>query len=395
MAGESTEREQGPGPEQAAEPAAPASATWLKGQLLKIASALYPDRGPVVVREWSDPVQLFEPEPVGHRHLLLVAVGGDDRPAHPDFDEVLDAFRAAGWTALGSGSGSPQESWATARSEDFEVRVYEGEGPGILTFTGWTPVVFTEPGHRQPHFTRSTADGVLCSECHGWGVCMDCRGSGRGSGTGSAFGAHRCWCSGGRGGAGSCIDCGGSGSITSRAEPWKRKQFRFPDPGGADAVRQPPVEDGRLSAIDALADIAHRACSCGEFRSLWRNTLAEADDRIVARFVGSCRGCGAERAYAFTLPHRKLPAPPAPPAPPPCPRCAGAPVPLVGGLSLPGSAALRAQELGLVAASSSGCEVRPDEPNWRCASCGHDWRDADLRRRDRILRSILAGVPAS
>ncbi|MFJ8386455.1 hypothetical protein ACIQ9Q_18385 [Streptomyces sp. NPDC094438] len=301
MAGESTEEEREP--EQAVGPAAPASATWLKGQLLQIASALYPDRPPVLVRAWRDPVPLFEPEPVGHRHLFLIAAGGAERPASPDFGDVLDAFRAAGWTTYSWGPGSPEESWAMARIEEFEVRVYAGKGPGILTFTGWTPVVFTEPGYRQPCFTLSTADGVLCPECHGWGVCMDCRGSGRGRGTNSAFGAHRCWCAGGRGGAGSCIDCGGTGSITSAAEPWKRKQFRFPDPDGADSLRQPPVEDGPLSAIAALADVAHRACSCGEFRCQWRNTLAEADGRIVARFVGSCQGCGAERAYAFTLPH--------------------------------------------------------------------------------------------
>ncbi|MEU9058871.1 hypothetical protein AB0D13_08285 [Streptomyces sp. NPDC048430] len=63
----------------------------------------------------------------------------------------------------------------TAVHEGFEVRVYEGSGRGLMPFTGWRPVVYTERQLSQPPFTLSTADRVLCDDCHGWGL-------------------HRTWC---------------------------------------------------------------------------------------------------------------------------------------------------------------------------------------------------------
>ncbi|WP_329422430.1 hypothetical protein OG810_33115 [Streptomyces sp. NBC_01693] len=64
-------------------PAVPASAVWLKGQLLRIASALRPDRRPEMARAWTDPVRWRDPAPVGHRFLFLLCVATDDRPAPP------------------------------------------------------------------------------------------------------------------------------------------------------------------------------------------------------------------------------------------------------------------------------------------------------------------------
>ncbi|MEV0406726.1 hypothetical protein [Actinoallomurus sp. NPDC050550] len=376
-------------------------AVWLRNALLEIATTLYSDRRPVVVRQWTDPVHLHDPEPVGHRFLFLVAVGGDDRPASPDIDDVVDAFRAAGWEAHEPRHGrEPGTGWAEARREDFKTSINAGAGPGVLTFTGWTPVVFTTGRQlRQPQHTLSTVYGVLCRECHGWGACLDCDGSGRSTEPGS-YG--RCWCHGGQGGPGACIECGLSGEITESSPSHLLKRYGFADADapdadadGPDAFRMPPIEKAHDSNIDALTDVAHRPCACGEFRSRWSNHLSEADDHLVSLFTGRCQGCAKQRAYAFMLPDRKLPPPPPPPSPPPCPRCAQVPVPLVRGLNLPGSATMRALDLGLVAASNRGCEVRPDDPNWRCPACGHAWQDADERRRARVLRSILADLPSS
>ncbi|MGP3750578.1 hypothetical protein [Streptomyces sp. IBSNAI001] len=82
---------QGPGDA----PAAPASAVWLRNQLLEITSALRPDRRPEMVREWTDPVRWRDPAPVGHCFLFLLCLATDDRPTPPD--DVLDAFTTAGW----------------------------------------------------------------------------------------------------------------------------------------------------------------------------------------------------------------------------------------------------------------------------------------------------------
>ncbi|MFD3870335.1 hypothetical protein [Streptomyces sp. NPDC058623] len=87
--------------------AVPESAVWLKGQLLEITSALHPDRRAVVVREWTDTVQLRDPEPVGHRFLFLVCVSGDDHPSSTGFDDILNPFTAAGWSGAPTVWGPP------------------------------------------------------------------------------------------------------------------------------------------------------------------------------------------------------------------------------------------------------------------------------------------------
>ncbi|MFP3989475.1 hypothetical protein U9R90_18715 [Streptomyces sp. E11-3] len=292
-----------------------ASAVWLKGQLLGVATALYPDRRPVVVRGWSDPVRLAAPAPVGHRHLFLIGVGGDDRPSSPDFANAMDAFTEAGWTVRRRDRGRPGESWATVRREDFEVKVYEGAGPGILTFTGWTPVVFTEQRLAQPLFTPSTIDidGVVCEDCQGWGVCLLCEGRPY---TGGSGGYGRCWCAGNNAGPGNCVECAGRGYDPGQDVAWKRRQHGLPDPAGGnpfaafgpfdipDAPTRIPAEEGHDSNTAAFVDVSQRHCACGEFRCFWRNILSDEGDHRLSRFAAVCQGCAAHRAYAFRLPPR-------------------------------------------------------------------------------------------
>lgn len=281
-------------------PTAPESALWLKGQLLEIASSLAPDRGPVVVREWTDPVRLGDPAPVGHRFLFLICVSWDDRPSSPGFDDVLNAFTADGWNVRGWPSGHPGESSATARREDFEVRIYRGDGPGFLTFTGWTPVVFcTERPLRQPSFTLSTAMGVLCFDCHGWGVCLLCEGRAYSGGSG---GYGRCWCVGNNAGPGRCVECAGRGYFAFEAAPWRERRHGLSDADSGDTFPEPPAEDGHDDNAGAFIDVSQRSCACGEFRCFWRNILSGAGDHLLARFVGTCQGCTAQRAYTFRLP---------------------------------------------------------------------------------------------
>ncbi|MGW0886023.1 hypothetical protein [Streptomyces sp. NPDC002671] len=281
-------------------PAVPESAVWLKEQLLEIASALPSGCRPVVVREWTDPVLLRDPEPVGHRFLFLVCLVPDGRPSSYGFDDALNAFTAASWiTTHRRSSGQPGEIWATARREEFEVRVYEGNGPGILTLTGWTPVVYTGRQLAQPPFTLSTASGVLCDDCHGWGVCLLCDGRAYSGGKG---GYGRCHCAGNNAGPGKCIECGGTGLLTAEEASWKRRRYGLPDPDAGDAFGQTPAEGGHTSNTSAFITVSQRTCGCGEFRCSWRNMLTKASDHTISRFTGTCQGCSAQRAYAFRLP---------------------------------------------------------------------------------------------
>ncbi|XVQ14334.1 hypothetical protein ACQP1W_17880 [Spirillospora sp. CA-255316] len=218
------------------------AAASLRKRLLEAAAAAYPERPPVIVREWTDPVLLHGPEPVGHRTLVLVATGADDHPADPVMDAALDAFAASGWPGH-RWNAHPGEIRASAGRDDFSVMVYAGQGAGMVTFTGWTPVVFPERDLRQPRFTA--------------------------------------------------------------------------------------------------------------------------------------------------LPGRRLPGLVLPVTAPPCPRCAATPIPLVAGLYFPGTPMMRAEEQGLVARLRASSEVRPDDPNWRCASCAHEWRDTDARRREKFMRALL------
>ncbi|WP_156722272.1 hypothetical protein [Streptomyces apocyni] len=294
-----------------------AGAVWLKGQLLGVATALYPDRRPVEVREWSDPVRLAAaPAPVGHRHLFLIGVGGDDRPSSPGFANALDAFTEADWTVRRRDHGLPGESWATVGREDFQVRVYEGVGPGILTFTGWTPVVFAERQLVQPRFTPSTIDidGVVCQDCQGSGVCLLCEGRPY---TGGSGGYGRCWCAGNNAGPGACVECAGRGYDPAHDVAWKRRQHGLSDPTGGnpfaaygpfdtpdipDAPTRIPTEAGHGSNTAAFIDVSQRHCACGEFRCFWRNVLSDEGDHRLSRFAAVCQGCAAHRAYAFRIP---------------------------------------------------------------------------------------------
>ncbi|MEU0100655.1 hypothetical protein [Streptomyces sp. NPDC006267] len=253
----------------------------------------------MVVREWTDPVRLRDPAPVGFRSLFLVCASWEDRRSALRFCDVLDAFTAAGWTVDPRPSGRPGESRATAEREEHEVRVYAGEGPGFLTFTGWTPVRYPERQLTQPSCTLSTAFGVQCDDCHGWGVCLLCEGRAYSGGSG---GYGRCECVAGNAGPGRCVECAGQGFLPAEAVSWKRKRYGLPDGDSADPFPQRPAEEGHGSNIGAFTDVARRSCACGEFRCFWRNVLSEAGDRLLSRFSGACQGCGARRAHTFTLP---------------------------------------------------------------------------------------------
>ncbi|MER5883260.1 hypothetical protein ABT160_05490 [Streptomyces sp. NPDC001941] len=295
------------GPDGAGSASLADGAAWLYGRLRYVTGAVFPESSAVLVRQWTDPVRLRDPEPVGERALFMLALGAADRPAGVGPGAVADAFTAAGWQARLSHRGVAGETWATARHGEFQVSVYEGAGPGVLTLTGWTPVVFSGRALRQPRYTLSTVDRVLCDECHGWTACMDCEGSGRAK----SVGDDRCWCWGGRGGPGSCIDCGGTGSVTVEAAAWRRRQAGLPvdeGAGGGDPSHGTPPERGWSTDVAALAEVAQRACACGEFRCRWRNIVVEDDGHRICRFSGTCTWCGAQRGYAFALP----PAPPRP-----------------------------------------------------------------------------------
>ncbi|WP_327708482.1 hypothetical protein OG912_05845 [Streptomyces sp. NBC_00464] len=260
---------------------------------------LRPDRGPVVVREWTDPVRLRDPAPVGYRFLFLVCATWDDRPSPPGFGNALNAFTEAGWSVHQQPAGRPGESRATVRHEDFEVEVYEGDGPGFLTFTGWTPVVCAERQLGQPPFTLSTARGVLCDDCHGWGVCLLCEGRAYSGGSG---GYGRCLCAANNAGPGRCVECAGRGVLAADAVSYRRRRHGLPDADSGDAFPWPPAEGGHDANISAFTVVSQRSCACGEFRCFWRNTLSEADGHLLSRFAGTCQGCAGQRAYAFTLP---------------------------------------------------------------------------------------------
>ncbi|MFC7923835.1 hypothetical protein [Streptomyces cinereoruber] len=270
-------------------------AVWLREELLDIASAASPDRGPVVVREWTDSVRLRDPAPVGFRSLFLIGTGWAGRPPPSKFGEVLAAFAGAGWEVRRHASDRDGESRATARHEDFEVRVYEGSGSGLLTLTGWTPVVYPELPLSQPPFTLSTAPGVLCWDCHGWRICLDCEGR-------PYLRYKRCWCATNNAGAGMCVECAGLGFRSSEAASWRRPPQEPHDTDTEGAFPPVTVETGHDSTLRALTDVAQRACTCGEFRCSWRNSLSREGNRLLCRFGGTYQGCGVRRAYAFALP---------------------------------------------------------------------------------------------
>ncbi|MEY9875033.1 hypothetical protein ABH931_004534 [Streptacidiphilus sp. MAP12-33] len=238
------------------------SAVQLRATLLELADSLGPTSRPEVVRAWTDPVLVHGPEPVGHRQLAVVAV-----------------CTADGWATAATGP-------ARSTRGGCEVEVRRGVGCELVTLTGWTPAEFADPRYGQPEVTRSTAPGLLCDYCHGWGVCLECEGTGRSRTKRTGYG--RCSCFGSNHGVGRCLECAGRGHYSPRAR----------------SAGEPPVEAGHATLVAALRDIAHRTCACGEFRCHWRTTASPAEGGRVARFEGPCQGCGAGRCYAFSLPNR-------------------------------------------------------------------------------------------
>ncbi|MFC9925226.1 hypothetical protein [Streptomyces sp. NPDC127190] len=258
---------------------------WLKEQILGILSTASPAHLPVLVRAWTDPVHLNDPEPVGHRSLLLAALDG---AGSPGVDAVQDAFRSAGWETAGR---------ETVRHGDNTAEIRQGRGPAVLMCTAWSPVVFPARALGQPSYTLSTVDGVLCDTCHGWGACMDCEGTGRDPGNPRSYG--RCWCYASNYGPGSCVECEGRGAVTASSLERKRRPYpRLTD----GYVPDPEPETGHDTNLGAFVDVVHRACVCGEFRCRWDNTVTRTDSGLHSLFTGLCPACGERRGYAFALP---------------------------------------------------------------------------------------------
>jgi hypothetical protein len=150
-------------------------------------------------------------------------------------------------------------TWARAWREGYELRLYEGEGPGIFTFTGWTKI----PGAH----TISTLHGrVLCYECEGLGVCWLCHGSVRHEG-------RRCpECFAGNHGPGNCTICGVQGCLRVDTMPgWVRTGYK-----GLGA--EPVVEEFHATTnAEALAFAVRRPCAvCEEVRCTYRNEVVAA-----------------------------------------------------------------------------------------------------------------------
>ncbi|MFJ8045236.1 hypothetical protein ACIRBX_32505 [Kitasatospora sp. NPDC096147] len=277
-----------------AEPSAAPSAALLRAALLAVAAALAGDRQPVLVREWADALELHG-EPVGYRYLALVGV--ERGPAESGFDRVTEALTEARWTAHRWSGPTGGTGWATAKRAGLELTAHQGRGVGVLTLGGHTPVVFVpgREGLRQPLYTLSTGPGVLCPDCQGWGICLICEGTGRSHSPGS-FGYGRCQCWAGQAGPGRCVDCAGQGRITSYSPPWTRRGHGLPDSAVARSAPRP--EPTPATALDALADVAHRPCACGDLRCHWQ--LART--RTELRITGPCQACARPRSYAFAPP---------------------------------------------------------------------------------------------
>ncbi|MFI6514174.1 hypothetical protein ACIBF1_01280 [Spirillospora sp. NPDC050679] len=266
----------------------PASAVWLRGQVMEIGAAIFPDGPPVVADAWSDAVPVGD----GRRHLVLAALGGDGRPAGPEvFARLLRAFADTGWRSHGP-RRKDGETWAGATLEGFGARLYEGAGPGVLQVLAWTPAIYPEGGHVQPaHTVGTVTHGLLCPECEGLGACQTCEGTARLDG-------RRCpECTAGNHGPGYCSYCGPSGTLQPDGLPaWLEGQF----PG----LALPEAEESLTAPTNTAAfiDAVRRACgTCGEVRCAYRNVVTEAEGRLRSRFFGRCPRCGAERAYVYRL----------------------------------------------------------------------------------------------
>lgn len=281
----------------------------LRAELLAVTAEFAPGLPSALLREWSDPALLFDDEPIGHSHLATVAVGDLDHlgPGRPDLDDLVGALRARGWSASrrdDSREGHVSGTGPGADDERLHLLARQGRDVGTVVLTAWTPVILPGDLIGQPLATLSIGEGVLCPECHGWGACMDCKGTGRDYKPGT-YG--RCWCWGGARGPGACIDCAGRGRITPDAPDWKREGYRIPARGSADGLRRPPIEGEHPGVISALMELAGRTCACGDFRCFWRLALDTTDGHLVLVCSGSCQSCAALRAHAFRLPLRPRP----------------------------------------------------------------------------------------
>lgn len=281
----------------------PASAVWLREGLVEAGSGSFPGREPVVVHEWVDPYPVRgNGEPVGYRHLVLVALGGGPRADPSGIDRVLRMLGEAGWTARRP-FARHGESWAPATCDAFEARVYQGAGPGILYVTGWTPVVFGPDGRQRipPRETMSTVWGaVLCDECEGMGACPECEGTGyaphtfrRRPGSYSGYGCLECCAY--NTGPGNCSACGVRGSLPVEVPYWEDGRLHRVTQAVRDREPQPIATNA-----EALAEVVRRACTgCGEVRCGWRNAVVETGGEVLSHYFGICPRCGVTRVHAF------------------------------------------------------------------------------------------------
>ncbi|WP_433247189.1 hypothetical protein ACQPYK_46590 [Streptosporangium sp. CA-135522] len=48
-------------------------------------------------------------------------------------------------------------------------------------------------------------------------------------------------------------------------------------------------------------------CACGSADTAWESELGSVEEEPVARYSGTCPGCGAEREFVFGLPEHEVP----------------------------------------------------------------------------------------
>ncbi|GAB2856702.1 hypothetical protein GCM10022221_65500 [Actinocorallia aurea] len=134
---------------------------------------------------------------------------------------------------------------------------------------------------------------MVCYECEGWGVCLECEGSARDPRR--TWG--RCECVASNAGPGRCGVCLAAGQLPAEAVASVRRRH------GTSAEPGPGTVEGEASSpVRALAAAARLTCACGEFRALWRAALSTGRDRPVLTFSACCQGCAAHRAHDFALP---------------------------------------------------------------------------------------------
>jgi len=77
-----------------------------------------------------------------------------------------------------------------------------------------------------------------------------------------------------------------------------------------------------------------------------------------------------------------------------CPRCGSSTfVEILYGRPIP--EAMDAVDRGEI--TLGGCFIMPDQPDWECATCGHQWFDAKdpaRIRRDKVLNDLINVYPS-